>query len=77
MSATVSQFNFMSPEVVEDPFEANAVARREAPVYQLPGTPIFMISTYDLIAEACAQPAIFSNDFSGAYRQKTICCRIS
>ena len=66
MSASVSQFNFFSPEVVENPFEANAVARREAPVYQLPGTAIFMISTYDLIAEACGQPAIFSNDFSGA-----------
>ena len=66
MTDALAQYNFMSPEVVEDPMAANAAARREAPVYQLPGTPIFMVSTHDLIAEACAQPAVFSNDFSGA-----------
>ena len=56
--------NFMSPEIIEDPFAANALARREAPVYRLPGTAIYMVSTFELIAEACANPAAFSNDFS-------------
>ncbi len=61
---TLAELNFLSPEIIEDPFAANALARREAPVYQLPGTSIYMVSTFDLIAEACANPAAFSNDFS-------------
>jgi len=60
----LAELNFLSPDIIEDPFEANAIARREAPVYQLPGTSIYMVSTFDLIAEACANPAAFSNDFS-------------
>jgi cytochrome P450 len=60
---SVADFDFLSPEVIEDPMAANAAARRDAPVYQLPGTSIFMVSTYDLIAEACANPEAFSNDF--------------
>jgi cytochrome P450 len=71
MSTSLAQYNFLSPEIVENPFEANAAARREAPVYQLPGTPIFMISTYDLIAEACSRPAVFSNDFNAALQGKS------
>ena len=63
-AATVVDFDFLSPEVIEDPVTANAVARRDAPVYRLPGTSIFMVSTYDLIAEACAKPDALSNDFS-------------
>jgi cytochrome P450 len=69
MSTSLAQHNFLSPEIVENPFEANAAARREAPVYQLPGSRIFMISTYDLITEACSQPAVFSNGFNAAFRR--------
>lgn len=71
MTARIDQFNFLAPDVVEDPFPANAVARRDAPVYQLPGTPIYMISTFDLIAAACALPAVFSNDFNAALQGKS------
>jgi len=66
MSTQLAGINFMSPEIVENPFAANALARREAPVYQLPGTGIFMVSTYDLIAEACGRPEDFSNEFGAA-----------
>lgn len=66
MSEALARINFFSPEIVESPFEANALARREAPVYHVPGTPIFMVSTYDLICEAAANPAVFSNNFSEA-----------
>jgi cytochrome P450 len=62
--AALSEFDFLSSDVIEDPFKANAIARRDAPVYQLPGTSIYMVSTFDLIAEACANPVALSNDFS-------------
>jgi cytochrome P450 len=62
-AATLAEIDFLSPAIIEDPLAANALARRDAPVYQLPGTSIFMVSTYDLIAEACANPEALSNDF--------------
>lgn len=63
---TIDQINYFDPQVIEDPFEANRIAREQAPVYQLPGTSIFMVSTYDLVVEAAKQPMVFSNDFSAA-----------
>jgi cytochrome P450 len=66
MPADLSRYDFLSAATVENPFEANAVARREAPVHQIPGTPIFLVFTHELICEACSQPLVFSNDFSGA-----------
>jgi cytochrome P450 len=66
MSRTLAEINFFSPEIVEDPFAANALARREAPVHHVPGTPIFMVSTFDLINEAALKPEVFSNNFSEA-----------
>jgi cytochrome P450 len=63
-ATTLAEVDFLSPEIIEDPFSANAIARRDAPVHQLPGTSIYLVSTYDLIADACANPAAFSNDFS-------------
>jgi cytochrome P450 len=60
---TLAELDFLSPEIIEDPHAANAVARRDAPVHHLPGTAIYMVSTYELIAEACANAAVFSNDF--------------
>ena len=61
----LADIDYLSAEVIEEPFTANAIARREAPVYLLPGTAIYMVSTYDLIAEACADHVAFSNDFGG------------
>jgi cytochrome P450 len=66
MSRTLAEINFFSPEIVEDPFAANALARREAPVHHVPSTPIFMVSTFDLINEAALKPEVFSNNFSEA-----------
>jgi cytochrome P450 len=70
MSEALSRIDFFSPEIVEDPFEANALARREAPVYRVPGAPIFLVSTYDLVVEAASKPEVFSNDFSAALQGK-------
>ena len=66
MAKSLADFDFFDPETVESPFEADAVARREAPVYRLPGTDIFLVSTYELVAEAAKRPDVFSNDFGDA-----------
>jgi cytochrome P450 len=72
MSTQLAEINFMSPEIVENPFEANALARREAPVHRMPGTGIFIVSTYDLIAEACGRTDDFSNEFGAALQGRAL-----
>lgn len=63
MSETVADFNFLSPEVISCPFHANRVAREQQPVYLVPGTDLYYVSSYALIREALRRPDDFSNRF--------------
>ena len=63
MGKSVTDFDFFDPEVIESPFEFYQALRREAPVYQLPGTDIFMLSRWEDIRQAAKDTATFSNDF--------------
>ena len=65
--------DFFSPEIVENPFAANALARRTAPVHRLPGTSIYAVSTFDLVVEVTSRPDVFSNDFKEALQGKAVC----
>lgn len=63
MGKSVADFDFFAPEVIESPFEFYQALRREAPVYQLPGTEIFMLSRWEDIRQAAKDTTTFSNDF--------------
>jgi len=63
MSKSLSDMSFFDPEVIECPFEFYAAARREAPVYRLPGTDIFFISRYDDVRKVLKKTEVFSNNF--------------
>jgi cytochrome P450 len=63
MSKCPADFDFFSPEVIESPYEFYEVIRRDAPVYQLPGTDIFMLSRWDDIRQVNRDTETFSNDF--------------
>ncbi len=63
MAKCPADFDFFSPEVIESPFEFYAALRREAPVYQLPGTDIFMLSRWEDIRRVNRDTRTFSNDF--------------
>jgi cytochrome P450 len=65
MDRQVSEFNLFDPAVLEDPFEFYQIAIAQAPVYQMPGTNIFLVTSYELVAKVADNPTIFSNDFSG------------
>ena len=49
MANCPADFDFFTPEVIESPFEFYEAIRREAPVYQLPDTNIYMLSRLDYI----------------------------
>lgn len=63
MAKCPADFDFFSPEVIESPFEFYQVLRREAPVYQLPDTNIFMLSRWEDIRKVNRDTATFSNNF--------------
>lgn len=63
MSKCPADFDFFSPEVIESPFEFYEAIRREAPVYQLPDTNIYMLSRWEDIRQVTRDTKTFSNDF--------------
>ncbi len=63
MAKCPADFDFFSPEVIESPFEFYQAVRREAPVYQLPGTNIFMLSRWEDIRKVNRDTQTFSNNF--------------
>ena len=63
MAKCPADFDFFSPEVIESPFEFYAALRREAPVYQLPGTDIYMLSRWEDIRRVNRDTKTFSNHF--------------
>lgn len=56
-----------SAELVDDPYPFLARLRREAPVWRVPGTDAFLVSTWALVAEATARVEHFSNHFRHAF----------
>ncbi len=63
MAKCPADFDFFSPEVIESPFEFYQAVRREAPVYQLPETNIFMLSRWEDIRKVNRDTQTFSNNF--------------
>ena len=63
MAKCPADFDFFSPEVIESPFDFYQAIRRDAPVYHLPGTEIYMLSRWDDIRQVNRDTETFSNDF--------------
>lgn len=53
----------LASEFHHDPYPLFARLRREAPVWQLPGENAYLVSTWDLVAEATSRVQDFSNHF--------------
>jgi cytochrome P450 len=50
-------------ELVDDPYPFYARLRRDAPVWHVPGTDAFFVSTWELVSEATNRVEDFSNNF--------------
>ena len=64
MSKSLQDYDFFSEEVLECPFDFYKLAREEAPVYQLPGTNIYLVTRHADIKLMLKDTATFSSDFA-------------
>jgi cytochrome P450 len=53
----------LGADLVEDPYPFYAELRREAPVWRVPGTDAYLVSTWALVTEATGRVGEFSNHF--------------
>jgi cytochrome P450 len=52
----------LDPQVIDDPYPFYRQLRAKAPVWEIPGTRIFVVSTFDLVTEAAARTEDFSSN---------------
>jgi cytochrome P450 len=52
----------LDPQVLDDPYPFYRRLREEAPVWEVPGTEVFTVSTYELVAEAAGRVEDFSSN---------------
>ena len=62
MTADIPGTLLLDPAVLDDPYPFYARLHREAPVWQVPGTEIFVASTFETVADATARVADFSSN---------------
>jgi cytochrome P450 len=62
---SAGDFNFLAPETVDDPYPFYAARRETAPVYQVPGTDVYLVSKRHLIKEALDRQDVFSANLTG------------
>lgn len=53
--------NLLDPVIQQCPYAAYARLRREAPVYEMPGTGIHLVTTFDVCREVIRQPDLFGS----------------
>ncbi len=58
-------FDFLDPQTVDDPYPFYAALREHAPVYQVPGTDVYLVSRRHLIEEALERHDDFSANLTG------------
>ncbi len=59
------RFDLVAPDVVEDPYPFYASLRQHAPVYEIAGSGVFLVSTWKLVEEALTRHAEFSANLTG------------
>lgn len=64
MKKCPADFNFFDEDVLNCPYEFYEVLQDQAPVYQLPGTNIFMISRHADIKQLLKNTRVYSNNFN-------------
>lgn len=75
MHPDVAAVSLFSPETLASPWDAYRVLRDHAPVYEVPGIGIKVVTRHDLVAEVIGDPETYSNrfgDFLGSGRAATL-----
>lgn len=66
MDGALADGRLMGARLVEDPYPFFTRLREEAPVWRVPETDAFLVSTWDLVTEATGRIEAFSNHFRHA-----------
>ncbi len=62
-TADLSDISFFSPETLADPWETYQRLRDNAPVWEIPGLGLKMVTRYDLVQEAIRDTETYSSQF--------------
>src|SRR5579883_1148384 len=62
MAEEISATMLLDPKVIEDPYPFYRQLHRYAPVWQVPGTEVFVVSSFALLAEAASRVEDFSSN---------------
>ena len=62
MNQEISGTLLLDPKVIEDPYPFYRHVHRHAPVWQVPGTEVFVVSSYPLLLEAASRVEDFSSN---------------
>jgi len=68
LSSTVqaaSHYHLLDPEVIENPYPFYRALLRDAPVYQVPGTEVYLVSSWQLIQQVLKNQRDFSANLTG------------
>jgi cytochrome P450 len=71
MNKQLEDFNFFDPEVMKHPFEFYDKLRGEAPVYQIPGTEMYLVTSYADVKEIARKHKIFSSEMNSLMQGMT------
>jgi cytochrome P450 family 144 len=64
MAPTISGTHLLDPAVIDEPYGFYEDLRADAPVWEIPGTGIFTVATYQLLAEAAGRVEDFSSNLN-------------
>jgi cytochrome P450 len=64
MSTTISGTRLLDPAVIEQPYQFYNELRINAPVWEVPGSGIFTVASFDLLAEAAGRVKDFSSNIN-------------
>jgi cytochrome P450 family 144 len=64
MVQTISGTRLLDPAAIAEPYDLYEQLRAEAPVWEVPGTGIFTVATYRLVAEAASRVEDFSSNLN-------------
>jgi hypothetical protein len=56
MTEPIAGTLLLDPEVIDDPYPFYGQLRAQAPVWEIPGTGLFTVSSFELVAEATGRP---------------------
>ena len=76
MAPTISGTHLLDPAVIDEPYAFYEELRANAPVWEIPGSGIFTVATFQLLAEAAARVEDFSSNLNCLLYRDTMACRV-